>query len=494
MIRLFWLQIIKHEEYDAQLSKLHYKESLLTPERGNIFALDKGGHPVQLTENLTLYDLALDPQDLTLFPEERDPITKALIAPERPMKPRFIELVAPIIYKHLCEINGMKHPTKAECVRNLELFAGVDLLPKKPELFYYGSGEKSPSYASFDLTGYTELFERSVEQVSKARAMELITTRLNEKIQIGVKTSNYLGYFVEPRFLEEAKQLNLPYLSIERENYLYIIPMRIENKTKAIKEIKSLLQKRRYPIGPNFEKLFEVQKRRYIKLISGLNPILAQEVRTLKAEHQHERSKKDREAGLLVPVPVLYGLILEPYTTRYYPYGEFMSNILGYVNHKGVAYYGIEQYFDDILKGKKGEVKGRSSGMAGNVGTNEFEIVQPLDGSDIHLTIDLGLQREAEHLAREQLEHLKADAISILVLDTEKGEVKASVNAPSFNPNSYNDAYTLMPLGEEYAHIVDDLTYIDIPVYIFTGNEYKLATIQERQHTGLQKFLNTNVF
>ena len=194
--------------------------------------------------------------------------------------------------------------------------------------------------------------------------------------------------------------------------------MRVENKAKAIKEIKNLLQKRRYPIGPNFEKLFEVQKRRYIKLISGLNPILAQEVRTLKAEHEHERSKKDREAGILVPVPVLYGLILEPYTTRYYPYGEFMSNILGYVNNKGVAYYGIEQYFDDILKGKKGEVKGRSSGMAGNVGTNEFEIVQPVDGSDIHLTIDLGLQREAEQLAREQLEYLKADAISILVLDT----------------------------------------------------------------------------
>ena len=39
--RLFWLQIVKHDEYDIQLSKLHYKESSLTPERGNIFALDK---------------------------------------------------------------------------------------------------------------------------------------------------------------------------------------------------------------------------------------------------------------------------------------------------------------------------------------------------------------------------------------------------------------------------------------------------------------------
>jgi cell division protein FtsI/penicillin-binding protein 2 len=39
--KLFYLQIVKHEVYDIQLSKLHYKESSLSPERGNIYALDK---------------------------------------------------------------------------------------------------------------------------------------------------------------------------------------------------------------------------------------------------------------------------------------------------------------------------------------------------------------------------------------------------------------------------------------------------------------------
>ncbi len=490
IIRLFWLQIIKHDEYNTQLSKLHYKESLLSPERGNIYVRDKGGKPVKLTENITLYDLALDPYDLTEFPVEN--ASKGL--PVGPMKPRFIELIAPIIYKHLCELNGMNTPTKTECVKNVELFANVDLLPKKPDLFYFWSGEKSPAYASFDLTGYNEQFEKVVQQFTQQKAMELITTRLNEKIQVWVKTSNYLGYFTEPRFLEELKSRNLPYVSIEKGNYLYIVPARAVDKNSAIAELKALLQKWRYPIGPNFNKLFEVQEWRYIKLVSGLNPKLAQEVRELKIEHQAEKSKRDPNNKRYIGIPVLYGLILESYTTRYYPFGELMSNILGYVNNKGVAYYGIEQYFDDILKGKKGEIRGRSSGMAGNVGTNEFEIVQPVDGNDIYLTIDLGLQREAEEIARQQLNGLRADAISILVLDAQNGQLKASVNAPSFNPNSYNDAYTLMPLGEEYAHIVDDLTYIDIPVYIYTGNEYRLATTAERQHTWLQKFLNTNVF
>lgn len=283
-------------------------------------------------------------------------------------------------------------------------------------------------------------------------------------------------------------------MTIEKGNYLYIVPARAINKKAAIAELKSLLQKWRYPIGQNFNKLFEEQEWRYIKLVSGLNPKLAQEVRELKNLHQAEKSKKDPDNQRYIGIPVLYGLILEPYTTRYYPFGELMSNILGYVNNKGVAYYGIEQYFDDILKGEKGEIRGRSSGMAGNVGTNEFEIVQPVDGNDIYLTIDIGLQREAEEITRQQLSGLKADAISILVLNAQNGQVKASVNTPSFNPNSYNDAYTLMPLGEEFAHIVDDLTYIDIPIYIYSGNDYKVANISERQNTGLQKFINTNIF
>lgn len=178
VIKLFYIQIIKHNHYDIQLSKQYYKESFFLPERGNIFALDKGGHTVQLTQNITFYDLALDPKDLTEFPPKTEGGTPI------PMKPRFIELIAPIIYQHLCELNGMHVPTKTECVKNVELFAGVDLLPQQPELFYYGSGELSPAYESFDFTGYQEHFDKVVQQFTQEQAMQLIMKRLDEKIKI----------------------------------------------------------------------------------------------------------------------------------------------------------------------------------------------------------------------------------------------------------------------------------------------------------------------
>jgi hypothetical protein len=99
-----------------------------------------------------------------------------------------------------------------------------------------------------------------------------------------------------------------------------------------------------------------------------------------------------------------------------------------------------------------------------------------------------------ERLAKEQLENVKADAIAILVTDAENGEVRASVSAPTFDPNNYNDAYTLIPLGRENREIIDNQTYIDIPVYVYTGGEYKLANLSERKQENIKKYIAKNIY
>ena len=496
ILRLFQLQILEYEEYNTLLSKLHYRESLLTPERGNIYALDKGWHPVKLTENITLYDLAIDPREL-------DGI---ISGSNIPMKNRFIEIVAPVLYKHLCEVNGMNPVNKTDCIKNIELFAGVNLLPKKPELFYFWSGMESPEYQSFNFEEYEKNFGKTVDQFTKEKAFELIKTKLDQKIKIWIKTQNYLWYFTEPKFLEELAQKQLPYVHIIADHYIYLEPSTMIDPSLAQATIEGLLKKWKYPIWSQFDNLFKPQEWKYIKIISGLNPALAQEIRELKIKHRWELSKIERNRNSrqentsqskkerLIAIPVLYGLVLEPYTTRYYPYWNFMANILGYVDRWWTAYYGIEQYFDAKLKGKKWEIKGRTSAWLGNVGANEFEIQNPTNGSDIYLTVDIWLQREVERLAKEQLENVKADAIAILVTDAENGEVRASVSAPTFDPNNYNDAYTLIPLGRENREIIDNQTYIDIPVYVYTGGEYKLANLTERKEENLKKYIAKNIY
>lgn len=130
----------------------------------------------------------------------------------------------------------------------------------------------------------------------------------------------------------------------------------------------------------------------------------------------------------------------------------------------------------------------------GNVGANEFEISDPIDGDDIYLTIDIGLQREAEKLAHEYLDIFKADHLNILVMDVKDGSIKASVGVPNFDPNDYNEAYTLKPLGIEEAYVLDNSSYVDVPLYQFSGGEYLLLTSTERENIEIKKYLAKNIY
>ena len=127
VIRLFYLQIIQHENYNTELIKQSTSLASIKAERWDIYALDKTWQPVKLTENINLYDIALDPREIwygTGWVLKKD---------------RFIELISPIVYKHLCIIHWMDNIewNTEECIKNIESFANIELLPKEPEIFYF---------------------------------------------------------------------------------------------------------------------------------------------------------------------------------------------------------------------------------------------------------------------------------------------------------------------------------------------------------------------
>lgn len=160
-----------------------------------------------------------------------------------------------------------------------------------------------------------------------------------------------MGYFTNQEFLNELSGLNLPYLKVNG-NYVSILTSVLTdaNRDNARKTVKKLLEKWKVPLPNGFDSIFSPKEWRYIKIISGLNPALAQEVRELKVKHEKELSTLSRKDEKTIRTPVLYSLVLEPYVMRYYPYGDFLSNVLGYVDKEGNGHYGIEEYFDAVLK------------------------------------------------------------------------------------------------------------------------------------------------
>lgn len=467
-IRLFWLQIFNHRYYEDLLSEQHVSQSFLKAKRGNIYAYDKSGKPVQLTENITMYNVFVDPKFIW-------------------DKPRFIQLITPIVYSHLCEMYGMKQITKENCIKNIELYAKKDILPKEPEFFYYGSWIVTTGYREYDRTWYNLQIEQVLSGFTREIAYWLIRDQLDKMIYIGVRTKNYLWFFTNEAFLQELQSKNLDYISLENNNYVYIIPTQVASVSREIGPLRTLLTKYWYISQfPNLEKYFEKQENRYVKLISDANPMIAQDIKELKVQYYQERNRDK--------IPLFHGLGLEPYTKRYYEYGDFLSNVLWMVDKNGNAFYGIEQFFDTELRGKDGKIIGRSSSWIGNVWANDFQIENVIDGNDIYLTIDIGIQKEIEMISQKYQEQFKADSVSILVYDPFDGSLKASSNYPSFNPNDYNSTFQLRPLWWDDRYLVDDLTYLDVPLYIFTGNTYRLATTIERTDITLPKYIAKNIY
>jgi penicillin-binding protein 2 len=134
---------------------------------------------------------------------------------------------------------------------------------------------------------------------------------------------------------------------------------------------------------------------------------------------------------------------------RYYPLKETLAHVIGYVGEispkqleneelKGkfrpgdiVGKGGLEQYYDEYLRGRNGyrKVIVDSRGRV----QSEIEVVPPQAGQDLVTTIDLDIQLAAE----EQLAKSVTKRGTIISMDPNNGELLAMASAPSFDPNVF---------------------------------------------------------
>ncbi|WP_394250376.1 penicillin-binding protein 2 [Vibrio profundi] len=149
---------------------------------------------------------------------------------------------------------------------------------------------------------------------------------------------------------------------------------------------------------------------------------------------------------------------------RFYPNGEVLTHVLGYVAHindrdlkrlieegkdanyqatQVIGKLGVERYYEDVLHGQKGyqEVEVNSRGRV----VRTLEYVPPVAGKDIVLNIDLELQK----YVFEQLDHRTGSAV---VLDPKDNSVLAMASSPSYDPNLFVDGIS----SRNYQRLLND--------------------------------------
>ena len=118
---------------------------------------------------------------------------------------------------------------------------------------------------------------------------------------------------------------------------------------------------------------------------------------------------------------------------RIYPEGESVAHVVGFTNVENLGQEGVELTFNKELGGKAGSrrvIKNRLGQVVEDIG----EMVPPVDGRDLQLSIDSKVQYFAYEKIKETVINNKAVAGSVVVLDVKSGEILALTNYPSYVP------------------------------------------------------------
>ncbi|MBK9535649.1 MAG: transpeptidase family protein [Flavobacteriales bacterium] len=133
------------------------------------------------------------------------------------------------------------------------------------------------------------------------------------------------------------------------------------------------------------------------------------------------------------------GLVTEKRTVRVHPFGRLGERTVGYMLRDSTT-IGLENGYDQYLKGVTGRRLERR--LTGGVWMpiDDGEGVDPVEGSDIHTTIDINLQDVADDALEQQL--LKHGAVygCVIVMEVATGYIKAASNLMLYKDSTYSEA------------------------------------------------------
>ena len=134
------------------------------------------------------------------------------------------------------------------------------------------------------------------------------------------------------------------------------------------------------------------------------------------------------------------GVGAEEQDYRTYPQGDLAAQVLGFVNDNDQGEYGVEQALNNQLAGSPGQLKAVTDINGVPLAANTGNILtQPKNGSNVTLTLDVGMQQQLQQILSQDVQSDKAISGSALIMDPNTGAVKAMANYPSYDPSNYQD-------------------------------------------------------
>jgi cell division protein FtsI/penicillin-binding protein 2 len=139
----------------------------------------------------------------------------------------------------------------------------------------------------------------------------------------------------------------------------------------------------------------------------------------------------------------LAGIGMLPETKRVYPVRgtaedtTMAAQLIGFVDVDGTGQYGLEGREDALLAGTAGSVTAHEDVIGRRIADSATVLVEPIDGADLHLTIDAGVQNLLEAEMWTTFRKNNAVGVTGLVMDADTGAILGMASFPSYDANQF---------------------------------------------------------
>jgi stage V sporulation protein D (sporulation-specific penicillin-binding protein) len=195
---------------------------------------------------------------------------------------------------------------------------------------------------------------------------------------------------------------------------VYVVPRQIKDPAVTAEKLASVL-------GMTKEKAYRdiTQKERMVRIKEG-------------RKISHEKAKEVRELGL-------EGVYIGEDSKRYYPFGSYLSHVLGFAGVDNQGLMGLEKYYDKELSGKGGSVKFYADAKGKRMNNMPDDYEPPVNGLDLKLTIDTKIQTIVERELDIAQSTYNPDGLIAIAMNPNNGEILAMSSRPTFDPSNFRN-------------------------------------------------------
>ncbi|MED3552288.1 stage V sporulation protein D [Cytobacillus praedii] len=195
---------------------------------------------------------------------------------------------------------------------------------------------------------------------------------------------------------------------------IYVVPRQVKDSKDTAEKLASVLNASKEKIHT------DITKREMYVRISGGRKI------------SHEKAKEIRALNL-------EGVYIGEDSKRHYPFGDYLSHVLGFAGIDNQGLMGLELYYDKELKGKKGSVQFYANAKGERMNDMADDYQAPVDGLDLRLTIDSKVQTIMERELDIAEVTYNPDGIIAIAMNPNNGEILGMASRPGFDPANFRN-------------------------------------------------------